>query len=265
MTRAGGAGFPGRPVTPDVVGRCNTHQRQETAHNPTRFVRAPRVRRSRPVVWDGPVNVQEIIDGWVDGWAHSRETPRPEPIEDGWFLQSSAPEENGRIVLTGPTAERLREVVADQPERRLVKFAGDPDVWLPRFPNSWVPEHAGWFMTRDLEPTLPGVLPDGYALEVDSTPTLVRVRVTDPHHQLAARGQLGLGTEYAVPDRIVTEPGHQRLGLGSRVMAVLGKHALDAGRSRAVLGATVEGRALYERLGWRVVDRMSGAYCRPSA
>ena len=47
-------------------------------------------------------------------------------------------------------------------------------------------------------------------------------------------------------------------------MAELGNQALKVGRTRAVLGATVDGRALYERLGWRVVAPMSGAYCRRS-
>ena len=216
-------------------------------------------------MWDGRVDVQQIIDGWVDGWAWSRETPRPQPVADGWFLESSAPEENGRIVLTRPTPERLREVVADQPERRLVKFAGDPEVWLPRFPDAWVPEHAGWFMTTDLAPTTPGRLPDGYALETAATATLVWVRINGPGNEVAARGQLGIGTQYAVPDRIVTEAGHRRLGLGAIVMAELGNQALDAGVRRAVLGATPDGRALYERLGWQVVAPMSGAYCRHSA
>ncbi|MCW2836898.1 MAG: GCN5-related N-acetyltransferase [Marmoricola sp.] len=217
--------------------------------------------------WDVPVeaSVSEIIDGWVDGWACSRGVPRAEPVPDGWFLQSSSPEENGRIVLTRPSPERLREVVeADQPERRLVKFAGDPDVWLPRFPRTWVPEPPGWFMTRTLRPTTPGQLPSGYSLEVESTSTLVRVRISDARNEVAAGGQLGAGSSYAVPDRIVTEAGHQRLGLGTVVMAELGNRALELGLGRAVLGATAEGRALYEGLGWQVVAPMSGAYHRPS-
>ena len=35
-------------------------------------------------------------------------------------------------------------------------------------------------------------------------------------------------------------------------MAALERHALEAGLERAVLGATGDGRALYERLGWDV-------------
>ncbi len=211
-------------------------------------------------------SLQDILDGWVDGWAHSRSTPRPERVEGGWFLESSAPEENGRIVLTLPTPERLRAVVtAGQPAGRLVKFAGDPTVWLPRFPGDWVPEHPGRFMTCALERLDPGELPDGYSLAVESTESRTTVTVTGADGRVAARGQLGLGAEYAVPDRIVTEPGHQRRGLGTHVMAALGDRALDAGRRRAVLGATPNGQALYERLGWRVVSPMTGAYCPASA
>ncbi len=52
------------------------------------------------------------------------------------------------------------------------------------------------------------------------------------------------------------------LGLGTVVMAELERHALDAGLTRAVLGATGDGRALYERLGWDVGATLAGAVYR---
>lgn len=66
-----------------------------------------------------------------------------------------------------------------------------------------------------------------------------------------------------MPDRIVTVAGQRRRGLGSAVMAVLTDAALDAGRERAVLGTSVDGRALYRSLGWREVGRRTGMYYRP--
>lgn len=44
-----------------------------------------------------PDSLLQTMDGWVDGWSHSRGVPRP------------------------------------QPDDLLVKFPGDPEVWLPRF------------------------------------------------------------------------------------------------------------------------------------
>lgn len=51
-------------------------------------------------------------------------------------------------------------------------------------------------------------------------------------------------------DQIITEPAHQRLGLGRIVMSALGS-ARRSAQSRQVLVATAEGRALYLNLGWR--------------
>ncbi|MFJ8495383.1 GNAT family N-acetyltransferase [Streptomyces sp. NPDC094038] len=52
-------------------------------------------------------------------------------------------------------------------------------------------------------------------------------------------------------DQILTAPVHQRRGLGSAVMGALQQQALAAGATRTVLGASPQGRALYESLGWR--------------
>ena len=43
-----------------------------------------------------------------------------------------------------------------------------------------------------------------------------------------------------------------RSGLGWVVMRILANEAIEAGSSTGILGATVEGRALYENLGWKV-------------
>jgi hypothetical protein len=47
------------------------------------------------------------------------------------------------------------------------------------------------------------------------------------------------------------------------VMAALEGYAVEAGLGRAVLGATGDGRALYERLGWDVGSPLTAVYYRP--
>lgn len=81
----------------------------------------------------------------------------------------------------------------------------------------------------------PLILPNGCSLHVESTPTLVRVPITDAQDRLAARGQLGAGT-YAGPDRIVTGAGHQRLGLGSVVRDETGQPGSRDWAEEDVLG-----------------------------
>jgi predicted GNAT family acetyltransferase len=64
----------------------------------------------------------------------------------------------------------------------------------------------------------------------------------------------------AVIDVVETDPAHRRRGLGSVVMAELSRAAADRGAVRAVLVATEAGRALYEKLGWRVESPITAAH-----
>ena len=66
-------------------------------------------------------------------------------------------------------------------------------------------------------------------------------------------------------DQVSTEPAHQRRGLGTVVMRALANAALEAGSSTGILGATNQGRALYETLGWKVHAPLAGFVYRKSA
>jgi GNAT superfamily N-acetyltransferase len=208
--------------------------------------------------------VREYVDGWVDGWTRSRETARPETVDGGWYVATRSELEHGRYVLSEPTAERLASIIEQgQPSRTCVKFPGDPGEWLPRFGEGWEPDHEGWFMTRGLGRPPGRKAPPGYQVEVDAAPRVVAARVLAPEGNVVCSGRMGLGASYAVADQIVTEERHRRLGLGTVVMAELERHALEAGLERAVLAATGDGRALYERLGWDVGVPLTAVYYRP--
>lgn len=87
-----------------------------------------------------------------------------------------------------------------------------------------------------------------------------RVLVLTEDGAFAARGQIavpGPGRP-AVVDQVETSPAHRRRGLGSLVMRTLANAAVEVGASAAVLGATIEGRALYESLGWRTDGPLTG-------
>ncbi|WP_127356693.1 GNAT family N-acetyltransferase [Actinacidiphila soli] len=73
------------------------------------------------------------------------------------------------------------------------------------------------------------------------------------------------GSDAAVFDQIETSPAHRRKGLGSLVMRALANAAYDAGATTGVLGATVEGRALQESLGWRTDAPLTGLLSAPPA
>jgi GNAT superfamily N-acetyltransferase len=208
------------------------------------------------------------VEAWVEGWLRSRRPPGAERVDGGWFVRTGTQREACRWVLTQPTPERLAAILAGPvPVTGCVKFAGEPRDWMPRFGPGWEEDELGWFMALDLEPTPAPVAPEGYRLEVITEPELIMARLIDVDGDLGASGQCGRATSngYAVPDKIITEPEHRRRGLGSMVMRVLQHQAYEAGARTAVLSATVDGRALYRRLGWRELGAMVGAYYRPTS
>jgi predicted GNAT family acetyltransferase len=69
--------------------------------------------------------------------------------------------------------------------------------------------------------------------------------------ELAARGSVAVVGEYAVYDRIVTEEGYRRRGLGSYVMRALTAAVLEDDITTGLLMASADGRALYAFLGWQ--------------
>jgi GNAT superfamily N-acetyltransferase len=209
-------------------------------------------------------SVQEYVDGWVDGWTRSRATSRPEPVDGGWYVATRSEREHGRFVLSEPTKERVHAIVeAVQPPLTGLKFPGDPGEWLAQLGPGWEPDHEGWFMTRRLGRPQGRQAPQGYRVEVEPAPAVVVAKVLAPEGNVVASGRMGLGASYAVADQIVTDERHRRLGLGTVVMAALEGYAVEAGLDRAVLGATLDGRGLYERLGWDVGSPLTAVYYRP--
>ncbi|MGC4940373.1 GNAT family N-acetyltransferase [Kribbella sp. DT2] len=66
----------------------------------------------------------------------------------------------------------------------------------------------------------------------------------------AARGMMAVVGADAVMHDIHTDPAYRRQGLGSIVMGALAERAIKRGATTGLLMATVEGAALYRKLGW---------------
>ncbi|MEV6283130.1 GNAT family N-acetyltransferase [Kribbella sp. NPDC051770] len=66
----------------------------------------------------------------------------------------------------------------------------------------------------------------------------------------AARGMAAITNLDAVMHDIHTDPAYRRQGLGSIVMGALAERARERGATTGLLMATVDGAALYRRLGW---------------
>ncbi|WP_326616027.1 GNAT family N-acetyltransferase [Streptomyces decoyicus] len=150
-----------------------------------------------------------------------------------------------------------------------------PHTWLkvpmaPEEAGQWLPpgwvadkEESGHLMAADLRTTTAPVAPKGYTATGESRDGVVHVQVYDASGECAAQGQMAVLGRAVVVDRVTTEEAHRRRGLGNFVMRTLIDHAVDGGADLGVLGATDDGRALYETLGWKVHAPLAACIYRP--
>ncbi len=71
--------------------------------------------------------------------------------------------------------------------------------------------------------------------------------------EIAASGQVFVVDRTAIFDKIVTEPGYQRRGLGSFIMKALAAQAFEHDVETGLLLASSDGQKLYSHLGWGTV------------
>jgi GNAT superfamily N-acetyltransferase len=145
-----------------------------------------------------------------------------------------------------------------------IKVFEEPEVVEPWLSSEWTRDDPGWLMAVDFVTELVAQ-PEGYVVEAEHAEGVIRVKIRAADGSVAAKGQAGLHGVTAVVDQVSTEPAHQRRGLGSVVMRTLANEALESGADRGILGATVQGRALYETLGWKTHAPLTGYIYRAHA
>jgi GNAT superfamily N-acetyltransferase len=198
---------------------------------------------------------------WSQGWAVSRGTAAPVATAWGLRIEVGAPNQLRRHVVLDPEPAGVRELAAGiQEPLTWIKSHVEPEVLAPWLPAGWSQDDPGWLMAADVVPPSgePVVPPPGYTVTSQARDGVTYVRVLAANGELAARGQYGHAGEFGTVDQIATELEHRRRGLGSVVMDSLAGAAYELGAGTTVLGATVEGRALYEALGWKVHAPLAG-------
>lgn len=213
--------------------------------------------------------VTRLARRWVLGWAVSRGTEPPVEQAEGFRIDVGLPHHVARYVLLDADEAAVEPAV-----RKVAGSVTVPNTWLkafvaPELVASWLP--LGWtsgpptfLMATALRPSEVRA-PDGYAVTSETRAGVTFVRVLSADGAVAARGQIAVTGESAVVDQVETDPAHQRRGLGSLVMRTLANDAVARGASTGVLGASAEGRALYEALGWTVHAPLAGFVYRASA
>ena len=198
----------------------------------------------------------DVFSAWSRGWAITREVAPPVPFADGLRIEVGMARQVRRYVF--PRASRALHELGEAVREPWVflKACAASDELRALLPPRWQMQDEHFMMTcGDVPFAGTGAVAPGYALDVRDDAVRTRqahVRVTAADGSLAASGHLALDERFATYDRIVTDPAHQRRGLGRAVMHALQALARAHGRHANVLVATSEGRALYESLGWRV-------------
>lgn len=198
--------------------------------------------------------VADMVRTWVAGWAVSRGTPPPVEKPWGFYVEvANSHHAVGRHVL--PEAEEAlvrRAARSVSVPRTWLKLPAEPGEIEPWLPGGWAVawEETGHLMAVDLVATRP-VAPEGYTAIAETAGAVTYLRVLDAAGELAAKGQMAVLGEAVVVDKVLTDEAHRRRGLGRFVMRTLADRALDGGAVLGVLGASDDGRALYETLGWK--------------
>ncbi|MEV0738662.1 GNAT family N-acetyltransferase [Streptomyces sp. NPDC050549] len=209
-------------------------------------------------------NTAEAVAAWADGWALSRGAAEPAPCSWGFTIDVGLPRHVMRHVLTTADEPTVREITenATAPDVRLKAFLA-PETLTPWLTPGWsLAAGPGFLMSAPLHSSRTDV-PDGYRLRTWNRAGVTRVLVRTAEGAFAARGQIAVTGSTAVVDQVETDPAHQRRGLGRLVMATLASAAAGQDAAVGVLGATPEGRVLYERLGWRVLAPLTSAVRGP--
>ncbi|WP_329413507.1 GNAT family N-acetyltransferase [Streptomyces sp. NBC_00704] len=210
--------------------------------------------------------MDRFVRAWVDGWVVSRGAAPPAAAPWGWTVDVGAGAGHVTRHVFGDTGEALTEATV----REVAGAVTGAGVWLKAFadpavvgpwlgPGWWIDPEPGYLMTAPLPDAPPGAAPEGYRTRTWSRGGVTRTMVAAPDGSLAARGQIAATGATAVVDQVETAPDHRRRGLGALVMRTLHRAAAEQGARTGVLGATPQGRALYESLGWRVESSLTSA------
>jgi GNAT superfamily N-acetyltransferase len=198
----------------------------------------------------------DIFTAWSRGWAITREVAPPVAHADGLRIEVGMPRQARRYVF--PHASQALHALGETISEPWVflKACATSDELRALLPARWQMQDDHYLMTcGDATFAGSGAVAPGYTLRVDDDARRTRrahVQVHAEDGTLAASGHIALDDRFAIYDRIVTDPAHQRRGLGRAVMHALQALARAHGRHANVLVASAQGRALYETLGWHL-------------
>lgn len=199
-----------------------------------------------------------LIAGWLTARSIARQLPAPLAAHDGWVVETGTEIETRRYVFARLSDEIATLAHSIDCPGVFLKLCSDDDTLRMLLPAQWELAAPSWVMLGPDQGT-ERLLPAGYTPIVNRAAKAIELRIVTVEGELAASGYAAEAGGVFVYDRIVTHPAHQRRGLGSAMIALLGAERRSA-NSRQILVATAAGRALYETLGWSVHAPYASAF-----
>jgi hypothetical protein len=207
----------------------------------------------------GEFNVIPTATAWAMGWTLTRNKASPVSQTYGCKIDLGLPEHLERHVVVNYDAGILYELTSRlRTPGTWLKVCAHPDKVIPLLHKDWQVQPPEYLMAVALNETA-AVTHDGYRLSLSTTGTVTDAELRDMDGQLAARGRVAHHDGIATFDQIVTEPAHQRKGLGRVIMGALGNLSIAQEAKVGVLVATEQGRALYQAIGWTLVSPVTAA------
>ncbi|CCH33231.1 GNAT family N-acetyltransferase [Actinosynnema sp. NPDC047251] len=204
------------------------------------------------------VDTADLVRRWQRGWSACRGWEPPREAGGGLHFLLRRPGRHHEVVALraddepGTVGVLAAEVAGHAEAAWLTVPTARPDAVERelRAAGLVVKQSREWLMTRDLagHPTRPAAGPYRTTTSVDGA--VLKAEVRHESGDLAASGLAGVIGPDAVPDRIETDPGHRRRGLGTVVMGALAEAAVVRGARTGILLASPDGERLYTSLGW---------------
>ena len=207
-------------------------------------------------------DIAHLLEVWVAGWAGCRGY---ESRQEGRFPAALRADKTGdwEYFAHDPSDEEFANLAAKTAEaetRILTVLTNDVQryKYLAEQHGLNVTSASQTMMIVDMEtqdaedPWLP-----------DDDLRWVPSRIDGVHHavvyagdEVAASGRMFVVGHTAIFDKIVTEPGFQRRGLGSFIMRALAAQAFEHDVETGLLLASLDGQKLYSHLGWTTVSHV---------
>jgi len=198
-------------------------------------------------------------EAWARGWTLTRGKPRPISQSYGCKIDLGAPDHLERHVVTNFDTQALRELSSGLTiPGTWLKVCASPEMVTPFLRDIWTVQPPEYLMATALRKNTV-IARDDYQLSIRTSSAVTDVELKSNDGQLAARGRVAQSNGFAIFDQIVTEPEHQRKGLGRIVMGALSNVSIDSESKTGVLVATEDGCALYKAIGWTIVSLVTAA------